>query len=121
MRRLRRSAVALMAPLVLMAAPAPAQEAGARLVSPMPAAGPEAAYVRPPEFRIVEDPSRPGERRPDGLIAAWPVSDNLTVGVGRYAVPRIARPRTNMEAERNPTGVRDRDRGIAAVGFSLRF
>lgn len=77
--------------------------------------------MRPPDFRILEDPSRPGEPPRSGLIAAWPVNDNLTVGVGRYAVPRIARPRTNMEAERSPTGVRDRDRGIAAVGFSLRF
>lgn len=59
--------------------------------------------------------------RRSGLIAAYRVGDNLQVGVGRFAVPEIARPRTNLETERHPTAVRPRERGIAAVGVSLSF
>ena len=41
--------------------------------------------------------------------------------IGRFDVPELARPRTHMERERTPTSVRPRDRGIAAVGFTLSF
>jgi len=56
-----------------------------------------------------------------GLIAAVPLRRNLDIGVGRFQVSDHARPRSYMESERQPTTVRTRDRGIAAVGVSVRF
>jgi len=62
-----------------------------------------------------------GEPRRSGLIGAVAVNDRLQVGLGRFAIHEIARPRTHMEADRTPTAVRTRDRNIAAIGFSLSF
>lgn len=116
-------ATALALPLVLFTAKeAQAQGRQARLVEP-----PEAmiTIVAPrrnlPTFRIVEDPTQPGRPPRNGLIAAWPVDDNLTIGVGRFVVTDPARPRTNMESDRQSTSFRSRERGVAAVGMSLRF
>ena len=75
-----------------------------------------------PDFRPpMGDLRRVGEPRRNRLIAAWPLTENLDIGIGRFQVPEIVRPRTYMESERQPASVRPRDRGIAAVGFSLRF
>ena len=48
-------------------------------------------------------------------------TDNLEIGLGRFLVPELAQPRTHMETDRQPTAVRPRDRGIAAIGVSYRF
>lgn len=105
---------------LLAAAPAAAQTSGAALVGPLerlPAAAPRLPNFQPPEGDLRE----PGAPRRNGLIASWRIDEDLQIGIGRFTVPEIARPRTHMESERNPTAVRSRDRGIAAVGFSLRF
>ncbi|HEX8640645.1 MAG TPA: hypothetical protein VF704_05760 [Allosphingosinicella sp.] len=119
----RKPGAALALSLVLATAgPATAQINGAALVGPSEP-GPQAA-ARPnlPDFTSPAADLRPGgEPRRNGLIAAYPVAANVQVGIGRFAVPEIARPRTNVERERDPTGVRPRDRGIAAVGISLSF
>ena len=57
----------------------------------------------------------------NGLIAAFPIDDNLHIGLGRFKVAEPPRPRTHMEPERAPTDLRRRERGVAAVGVSLRF
>lgn len=107
---------------LLTAAPAAAQTSGAALVAPTDRQGEAEARLRLPEFRTPRGDLRDGGEAPrDGLIAAFRVSDDLQIGVGRFEVPDPARPRTHMERERNPTAVRPRDRGIAAIGFSLRF
>ena len=120
MRRLRPAPVMLCA--LLAAAPAAAQTSGAALVGPLdrgPSASPERQL---PDFRPPEGDLRdPGSPRRNGLIASWQIDEDLQIGIGRFAGPEIARPRTHMESERNPTAVRSRERGIAAVGFSLRF
>ena len=108
---------------LLVAAPAAGQISGAALVGPLEHSPPVAvSRARIPTFRMPEGDLREvGVPRRNGLIAAIAVNDRLDVGLGRFSVPEIARPRTNIEADRQPTAVRPRDRGIAAVGFSLRF
>ncbi len=67
------------------------------------------------DFRQVGTPRR------SGLIAAFPIDENLQIGLGRFRVAEPARPRTHMEPERAPTDLRRRERGVAAIGMSLRF
>ena len=121
---LRRTYAALAGSFVLLtAAPAEAQPNQTFLAGPIDVS-PSAEPARPtlPDFRVPEgDLRQAGQPRRNGLIAAYPVNRNLQIGIGRFAVPELARPRTHMEGERNPTGVRPRERGIAAVGLSLRF
>ena len=117
-RRLRPAPVIACA--LLAASPAAAQTSGAALIGPVEP--PSTTAPRLPEFRAPEGDLRdPGSPRRNGLIAAWRINDNLQIGIGRYTVPEIARPRTHIESERNPTAVRSRDSRVAAVGFSLRF
>ena len=107
----------------IVAAPAAAQQSAASLVaSPDATAFSTPSATALPDFRPPRgDLRQSGEVRRNGLIAAYRVAPNLQIGVGRFAVPEIARPRTHMENDRTPTAVRSRDRGIAAVGFSLSF
>lgn len=100
-------------PLVAWAGLADAQVASQSLTTP----------VRPnlPSFRIFEDPRQPGQPARDGLIAAYPVRGNLTVGVGRFALPAVNRPRAHAGTDGQAMSVRRRERGMAAVGFSLLF
>jgi hypothetical protein len=62
-----------------------------------------------------------GFPRQSGLLAAVPIDRNLQIGIGRFKVAEPARPRTHMEPERAPTDLRRRERGVAAIGMSLRF
>ena len=121
----RRLPAALTLPLALLAAvPAAAQTSGAALLRPMEAPSGSSSATRStlPDFTGPEgDLRRGGDIRRSGLIAAYQIAPNVQVGVGRFSVPELARPRTHMERDRNPTAVRSRDRGIAAVGFSLSF
>ena len=121
---LRRFYAALSAPLILLvAAGADAQATSVFLVGPDDVSpSPAPALPNLPDFRApMGDLRMPGAVRRNGLIAAYPLRENLQIGIGRFAVPAIARPRTYMEADRTPTAARAHDRGIAAVGFSLRF
>jgi hypothetical protein len=121
---LRRNLAALVGSLVLLtAAQAQAQPSQSSLVGPVDVS-PSAAPARPnlPNFTMpAGDLRQVGEPRRNGLIAAYPVGRNLQIGIGRFAVPEIARPRTHMEGERHPTAVRSRERGIAAIGLSYSF
>ena len=75
----------------------------------------------PPNFRMPSGDLReaPGPRR-NGLIAALPVNANMTLGIGRFS-SSAPRPRDHVEAEPRPADLRRRDRGVAAVGVSIRF
>ena len=75
----------------------------------------------PPDFRMPQGDLReaPGPRR-SGLIAALPIRTNMTLGVGRFA-SSAPRPRSHTEAEPRPADMRRRERGVAAVGVSIRF
>lgn len=119
---MRRRAAALTVAFALATPPAGAQINQSFLVGPVDPA-PTAKPPRPnvPTFRIMDNPEEPGRPPRSGLIAAYPVRENLTVGVGRFAIPEIARPRTHMEADGPPASVRRRERGLAAIGLSLRF
>lgn len=120
----RRHPLALTVPLALLAAsPGFAQTSGAALVGPPDRIESPAPSALPlPDFRPPPgDLRRAGEPRRNGLIAAYPLSEDLQIGIGRFEVPELPRRRTHMERERHPTSVRPRDRGIAAIGFSLRF
>lgn len=108
---------------LIFAAPAAAQQSAASLVGPLEGPSSSSATATSlPDFRAPQgDLRQSGEVRRNGLIAAYRVADNLHIGVGRFSVPEIARPRTNVETDRSPIAVRPRDRGIAAIGFSLSF
>ena len=121
---LRGLAAALTASYILItAAPPAAQSAGAghvglvepprMIVTPRP---------NPPESRMPEGDVRlAGDPRRGGLIASVPVNRRLEVGIGRFRVSEIARPRTHTESDRNPASMSPRQCSIARIGFSLRF
>ncbi len=75
-----------------------------------------------PDFRISEGDLREAGRPPrSGLIAAVPLGRRVHLGVGRFAVPELARPRSHTEPQHRAADIRRRDRGIAAMGVSVRF
>lgn len=88
-----------------------------------------AAQAAPPQPerapRTVEQPRARVWREPPGPMEegryAVPVAGNLQVGVGRFRVVEPARPRTHTEPIARAADLSRRDRGIAAVGLSLRF
>ena len=93
---------------------------------PMTVAADPAPYLPsrqppPPSFRMPQLDLReaPGPVR-NGLIAAVPLRDNVTLGIGRFwsSAPR---PRSHVESEPRPAEMRRRERGVAAVGVSIRF
>lgn len=109
---------ALAVPLVLAAAAAEAQVGRSALVEPVEPGRPGALPVRrsPPDFRMARDPYRiPADPFRNGLTGSMPLGRDLTIAIGRLAVPNFAAPR--MEAAE----IRRRDRAITAVGFSFRF
>ena len=118
-----RRIVAAFVPFTLLAAPAVAQMRAATLVGPLeplPPTFPAVSAV--PEFGMPRDDlQQPAQPRRNGLIAAFPVDRNVEIGLGRFRVVDPARPRTNTEFDRQPMSVRPRERGIAAIGVSLRF
>ena len=88
--------------------------AAAQTSSPQPQRAPRAEQ---PPARIWREPPGP---LPGGRLA-MPVAGNLHFGVGRYSVLEPARPRTHTEPIARSAEIARRNRGIAAVGFSLRF
>lgn len=121
---LRWLAAALTASFTLgMAVPAAAQTIGSSHVGlvdrPYTSVTPRA---NAPSFQVREgDLRRTVEPRRNGLIASVPVNRNLEIGVGRFRVSDIARPRTHTENDRNISPTGPRQRSIAGFGFSLRF
>ena len=99
--------------MLSIAAAAPSAVAQTR---PQPEAPPR---VHAPQIRA------PVWRAPAGVMqngrVAVPVAGNLHVGVGRYSVVEPARARTHTESIARTADIARRDRGIAAVGLSLRF
>ncbi|TMJ18762.1 MAG: hypothetical protein E6G92_02665 [Alphaproteobacteria bacterium] len=74
------------------------------------------------DFRIGQAVLREaGPALPRGLIGTVDLAERLRLGVGRFSVPELARPRNHTEPERRPADVRRRDQGIAAVGISYSF
>lgn len=118
----RRSQVLLFLSGLAAAEPA----AGQLGYDPMIVAADPAPYLPsrqapPPSFRMPQLDLReaPGPLR-NGLIAALPVRENVTLGIGRFwsSAPR---PRSHVESEPRSSDLRRRERGIAAVGVSVRF
>ena len=104
-------------PLILAGVMASAGPAAAQTMTGLVAPGNQPA--RSP-FRM-PDPTRPPGEAQGGIAAFVPVNDRLQIGVGRFDVLPLARPRTHVENDRNPVAVRGRQRGMAAAGFTLRF
>lgn len=113
-----RLAGALAVPLIL-APPALAQIDLATGTAAGPARHP--ARLLPNFTAPAGDFRQVGTPRRSGLIAAVPIDENVQIGIGRFKVAEPARPRTHMEPERAPTDFRRRERGVAAIGLSLRF
>jgi hypothetical protein len=74
------------------------------------------------DFRMFRGEYREsGAAAPNGLIGVVSLDDRTLIGVGRFNVVELARPRTNTETVRRPADVRRRHQGIAAVGISYSF
>lgn len=71
----------------------------------------------PPRLRIWHELPGPLQERRIGM----PVAGNLHIGVGRFSVPAPARPRTHTEPIGRTGDIARRNRGVAAIGLSLRF
>ena len=92
-----------------------------RIIAGDPAPAQSSRLAPAPDFRTprIDLREAPGPSR-NGLIAALPVRENVTLGIGRFQ-STAPRPRTHLEAEPQPTEMRRRGRGIAALGVSVRF
>ena len=84
-----------------------------------PAAGPVAAAAEAPPPRARYRP--PPAPFPGGIVGALPLAPNMQVSIGRFTIAEPARPRTHTEPAHRLADVRRSERGIAAVGLSLRF
>lgn len=119
----RRPLAALLAPLVLAAAASAEAEENPPQAAPalMEVHAAERAAARRDGERAARFRTQDSALGPDGMLAAVEVGDGLRIGVGRFTVPELARPRTWMERDRDTTDVRPRERGIAAFGVRLPF
>ncbi len=97
-------------PILLLALSAAAQAAP-------PQAERQPPRAEQPPARIWRAPPGPMQ---DGRVGL-PLAGNVQVGVGRFSVLEPARPRTHTEPIARGTDIVRRNRGIAAVGVSLRF
>ena len=57
----------------------------------------------------------------DGLIERMELGGGAEIGIGRFRVGNIPKPRTNMEMERNPAALERPSRAIAGAGLRIRF
>ena len=65
-------------------------------------------------------PPPPGARSGD-MLPLLPVGERGAIGFGRFSVPEPPRPRTHVEAERDPADVGRRRRGIGGLGLRMAF
>jgi hypothetical protein len=80
-----------------------------------------AAERRTPPDWIPAGDLRGGPPARTDLISTMSVGDGLQLGVGRFSMLDLARPRTNVEREPRPTNIGRRERSIAAVRLSFGF
>lgn len=116
----RRSAVTALAIscTLLAAAAASAQTSSGGSLEPL--RRPPAMDSAPaPEPRRLSYPTT-SDPLDAGLVHVIPLAENARIGVGRFAISEIARPRTHMERPRH-TDMGSKQRGMAAVGFRLSF
>lgn len=64
---------------------------------------------------------QPPAAPPMSMIESWSLGDNAQVGLGRFRVMEMARPRTNIERERAPLTMDRPTRPIMGAGLSIRF
>lgn len=112
----RIAAVAALPCLCLMASPADAQSRRTTTYRPI-------AFELRPEVHPLATDQRVQEdgrsaARSSGLLGSLAVTEDAEIGIGRYAVGTIARPRTNVERERM---MERENRSIAGAGMRLRF
>ena len=88
--------------------------AAAQTVAPPPD---RPARREQPPVRIWSAPAGPVQ---EGRLDL-PLAGNMQLGIGRFSVPEPPRPRTHTEPMTRAAEVPRRQRGIAAVGLSLRF
>ncbi|MGQ0558054.1 MAG: hypothetical protein ACT4OE_00450 [Sphingosinicella sp.] len=94
------------------AAPATAQNLPTLISAETPAAT-NRHRLTEGDLRFPRTPARAG------VSVTVPLRPNLDIGVGSFVIPEPARRRSNVERERPAT--RPRERGIAAVGVTIRF
>jgi hypothetical protein len=101
-------------PVLLVAAQA---AAGQTVPSAPPQPSPPQPRAERPRAQIWREPAGPVQA---GRLR-MPVAGNLQVAVGRFTGPEMTRPHTHTEPIGRIVDIARRDRGRAAVGFSLRF
>lgn len=113
---LRRVAAAA-ACLCLLAVEAAAQSRSGAGYRPIAFELSQPAPVSAENHRL--QPLEPAARaRSTGMLESWPVAENAEIGIGRFGVGTVARPRTNMERDRM---MERENRNIAGAGMRLRF
>ena len=62
-------------------------------------------------------------RRSSGndMLALSPPGNDIAIGIGRFSVLDPPRPRSHMEADRDPTNVRRAERSIGGIGLRITF
>lgn len=100
------------APMLLIAT-----QAAAAQPAPPSIPAPPPPRAEQPRAQIWQDPVGPVQEGRFGL----PVAGNLQFAVGRFSGPETTRPRTHTEPIGRAVDISRRERGRAAVGFSLRF
>ena len=55
------------------------------------------------------------------MLALSPRRDDVAIGIGRFSVLDPPRPRSHMEADRDPTNVRRAERSIGGIGLRISF
>jgi hypothetical protein len=55
------------------------------------------------------------------MIETWSLGRNAQLGLGRFRVMEVARPRSNVERVRDPLIMERETRPIAGAGINIRF
>lgn len=95
--------------------------AACALAAPAHAAPRKAQAPEEQSPRLNPDPRPPRGTGHRDMLPLLPIGENGAIGFGRFSVPEPPRPRTHIEAERNPTDVSRRRRGIGGLGLRMAF
>lgn len=103
--------------------PAQAISQPSPVYGPPETARPRAAPEQTPDQQSQRVPllEEPAASAPVTMIESWSLGGSAELGLGRFRVMEIARPRTHTERQRAPLNMERETRPIAGAGLSIRF